>query len=99
MLEIKTEKSNDKFIVILGGRLDIATAPELEKILPEMDGIKQVVVDMAELTYLSSAGLRVLKKMINKIDNSKDMEILNASDEVFDVLDITGFADMVNIKR
>ena len=60
-MTITTEKNNDVLTIKLEGRLDTNTAPELEKTVAEKtEGIKDLVLDMEKLEYISSAGLRVL---------------------------------------
>ena len=85
--------------IIVVGRLDTQTAPELEK---EIDGVianlKELVFDMTGLEYVSSAGLRVILKA-QKIMNSKgSMKIIGVSDNIMEVFDITGFLDILTIE-
>ena len=55
----KTQKGTE-LTVALEGRLDTVTAPELEASLGELAGVTKLIIDMAKLVYVSSAGLRVL---------------------------------------
>jgi anti-sigma B factor antagonist len=85
--------------MIVSGRLDTQTAPELEK---EMDGIianlKELVFDMTGLEYISSAGLRVILKA-QKIMNTKgSMKLIGVNDSIMEVFDITGFLDILTIE-
>ena len=85
--------------IIVVGRLDTQTAPELEK---EIDGIianlKELVFDMTGLEYISSAGLRVILKA-QKIMNAKgSMKLTNVNDNIMEVFDITGFLDILTIE-
>ena len=85
--------------IIVAGRLDTQTAPELEK---EIDGIignlKELVLDMSGLEYVSSAGLRVILKA-QKIMNTKgSMKLTNVNDSIMEVFDITGFLDILTIE-
>ena len=60
-MEVKTNKENEKLTVEVSGRLDTLTAPEFEsKVEPELSGVKDLVIDLKDLEYISSAGLRVL---------------------------------------
>ena len=62
MLNIEKKKEGSKLELVLAGRLDTTTAPELEKELKaSLDGVDELVFDMASLEYISSAGLRVLR--------------------------------------
>ena len=85
--------------IVVVGRLDTQTAPELEK---EIDGVisnlKELVFDMAGLEYVSSAGLRVILKA-QKIMNTKgSMKLIGVNDSIMEVFDITGFLDILTIE-
>ena len=85
--------------IIVAGRLDTQTAPELEK---EIDGIianlKELVFDMTGLEYISSAGLRVILKA-QKIMNTKgSMKLIGVNDSIMEIFDITGFLDILTIE-
>ena len=85
--------------MIVSGRLDTQTAPELEK---EIDGIianlKELVFDMTGLEYISSAGLRVILKA-QKIMNTKgSMKLIGVNESIMEVFDITGFLDILTIE-
>ena len=85
--------------LVVAGRLDTQTAPELEK---EFDSIssnlKDLTFDMTGLEYVSSAGLRVILKA-QKIMNSKgSMKLIGVSDNIMEVFDITGFLDILTIE-
>ena len=85
--------------MIVSGRLDTQTAPELEK---EIDGLianlKELVFDMTGLEYVSSAGLRVILKA-QKIMNTKgSMKLIGVNDNIMEVFDITGFLDILTIE-
>ena len=69
-MTINKERNNDTLTLAIEGRLDTVTAPELEKVVNEETAdIKELVLDMNALEYISSAGLRVLlaaQKKMNK---------------------------------
>ena len=94
-------KRNEKEITIeLVGRLDTITAPALEKSIGEnIDGINSLVLDFEGLDYISSAGLRVLLGAQKKIRKTGTMKLINVCDEVMEVLEMTGFADILEIER
>lgn len=82
--------------IALEGRLDTASAPELENMLkaelkPEMN----VIFDMKQLDYVSSAGLRVL---LFARKNSESIKVINANDIVMQVFDVTGFTHIIPIE-
>ncbi|MGN1404815.1 MAG: STAS domain-containing protein [Erysipelotrichaceae bacterium] len=86
---------NGKLKVAISGRLDTTTAPELEKEL-DFNGISSVEFDLAELEYVSSAGLRVIL-MVQK--NMKGNFVLkNVKPEIMEIFEITGFVDILTIE-
>jgi len=89
----------EKTTLALSGRLDTTTAPKLqETLIPEFDGAKHVELDFTELAYVSSAGLRVLL-MGEKAAKaaSASMTLTGVSEEIMEVFEMTGFADMLTI--
>lgn len=85
--------------VILEGRLDTVTAPELDNELKGcLDGVTDLTFNMEKLDYISSSGLRVLLST-QKIMNSKgSMKITNANEMVMEIFEVTGFADILTIE-
>ena len=85
--------------VVLEGRLDTVTAPELDNELKGcLDGVKDLTFNMEKLDYISSSGLRVLLST-QKIMNSKgSMKITNANEMVMEIFEVTGFADILTIE-
>ena len=85
--------------LVVVGRLDTQTAPELEKEIDEtVANIKELVFDMTGLEYISSAGLRVILKA-QKIMNTKgSMKLKGVNDSIMEVFDITGFLDILTIE-
>ena len=85
--------------LVVVGRLDTQTAPELEKELDNVVvGVKELTFDMSGLEYISSAGLRVILKA-QKIMNTKgSMKLTNVNDTIMEVFDITGFLDILTIE-
>jgi anti-sigma B factor antagonist len=90
---------NETATIKISGRLDTVTAPELEQVVDAIsDDVKKLILDMQELEYTSSAGLRVIlkaKKMMNKRGN---MKLINVNNDIMEVFDITGFLDILTIE-
>ena len=87
------------FTVAIEGRLDTTTAPQLEKFLSENSkGIKDMVIDMAKLEYISSAGLRVILGAHKKMSKIGSLKLINVCDEVMEVFEMTGFTDILDIE-
>ena len=85
--------------LVVVGRLDTQTAPELEKAVDSVVGnINELTFDMTGLEYVSSAGLRVILKA-QKIMNAKgSMKLTGVNDSIMEVFDITGFLDILTIE-
>lgn len=97
-LNIKTKKAENTTI-ILEGRLDTATAPELEALLDqELPEITDLVFDMDHLEYISSAGLRVLLKAQKAMNAKGNMKLLHVHESIMDIFEITGFIDFLTIE-
>lgn len=98
-MEIMKEKISEKLIVKLVGKLDTTTAPELrESLKDDLSDVKELIIDMADLFYISSAGLRVIlltQKLMNK---QGTMKIINVQDIVMEIFEATGFVDILTIE-
>jgi len=98
-MTITKAQENGTLTLSLEGRLDTTTAPQLQEVLiPAFDEVNDVNLDFVKLVYISSAGLRVLL-MGQKAAKSKNktMTVLNVSEEIMEVFEMTGFADMLTI--
>ena len=93
----KTENGNE-LILALSGRLDTVTAPSLEAEISCIPNITTLILDLSELDYTSSAGLRVLLVAQKRMNNNGKMIIRNVSPSVMEVFDITGFSDILTIE-
>ena len=93
------KKFSDVNTIVLSGRLDTVTAPqleaELEKILSDSDAL---VLDMANLEYISSAGLRVILKAQKAMNTKGTMKLIHVGESIMEGFDITGFSDFLNIE-
>ena len=95
---IKTKNGGDLSIA-LKGRLDTTTAPQLENELrTALDGVTELVFDLKDLAYISSAGLRVLLSAQKTMNRQGNMMIRNVSPEIMDIFEVTGFVDILNIE-
>lgn len=89
------EKKNGTTTVTIADRLDTTTAPELDKLLPEApDGAKELVFDLTDLAYISSAGLRVLLKAQKAMSAQGSMKLLGVGEGIMEIFDVTGFTDI-----
>ena len=98
-MNIKKTLDQDTLTIALEGRLDTGSAPELEDVLQSsLDGANKLVLDLAKLDYLSSAGLRVLLSAHKRMAGQGGMILRHVGETVKDVFDITGFTDFLNIE-
>lgn len=99
MLNIKKDVEETRLVITLEGRLDTVTAPELEKELKEsLDGIEELVFDMTDLEYISSAGLRVLLSAQKIMNRQGSMLVTNPSESIMEIFEVTGFTDILTIE-
>ena len=99
MLNITKEQKEDALQVVLEGRLDTTTAPELEKTLKEsLDGVKELVLDFEDLEYISSAGLRVLLSAQKIMNKQGSMKLIHVREEVKEIFEVTGFLDFLTVE-
>lgn len=85
--------------ISIEGRLDTMTAPELENFLKkELGERKKLDLDLQNLEYISSAGLRVILSAQKVMNRQGSMELHNVREEVMDVFEITGFVDILTIR-
>ena len=91
-MQINKNQEGSKLILAPIGRVDTITSPELEAAVV-LDGVEELVFDLAQVDYISSAGLRVLLSAQKKMAG-KSMKIVNAKPAVKEVFDITGFSDI-----
>lgn len=84
--------------VVLSGRLDTITAPQLEaELKASLDGITELILDFQNLEYLSSAGLRVLLAAQKVMNRQGTMTVMHVSDTVQEIFEVTGFIDILTI--
>lgn len=100
MLDIEKKAKGTTLIVALKGRLDTTTSPELESFLKEnLDGTTELVFDLKDLEYISSAGLRVLLSAHKAMTKQGSMKLQHVSEIVMEVFEVTGFSDILNIEE
>ena len=98
-MTIEIKKNAEEAIIELAGRLDTTTAPTLDKTINEdIEGTKKLVIDFKSLEYISSAGLRVLLGAQKKMQKIGSMKVINVCEEVMEVFEMTGFADILVIE-
>lgn len=99
-MNVEMKKCEEKILTIaFSGHIDSSNAPEAEKTVQEICSEHpgcEVVVDAENLVYISSAGLRILLRLRKSYP---ELKIVNVSSEVYEVLDMTGFAEMIHVEK
>ena len=96
-MHIKLINRGEEGEVLLAGRLDSSTAPEVEEILLQLaDRFDKVILNMAQLEYISSAGLRIIKLLYMTLRKKEgELEMKSANKLVMEVFEMTGFASLL----
>ena len=100
-MNITINKNGDELYAAIFGQMNAQTSPMIEvQLVSTLDGAKAVTLDLAELEYISSAGLRVLLTVMQYMDehNSK-LTVKNVRPEIMSILELTGFSANLNIHR
>ncbi len=98
-MKINKTENQAELVLSLEGRLDTSTAPTLEAELKKsIEGKTALVFDLANLEYISSAGLRVLLSAQKVMSRQGNMIVKNVNEAVMDVFEITGFCDILTIE-
>ena len=99
MLNIIKNANANVLKVILEGRLDTTTAPQLEaELTSALSGVTDLKFDLEKLDYISSAGLRVLLSTQKTMNKQGTMVISNVPAQVKEIFDVTGFSDILTIE-
>ena len=98
-MTIEIKKTSKETIIEIEGRLDTTTAPTLDNKVNEIvEETKNLILDFKKLEYISSAGLRVLFGAQKKMQKIGSMKLINVCEEVMEVFEMTGFADILVIE-
>ncbi|MBQ6413980.1 MAG: STAS domain-containing protein, partial [Ruminococcus sp.] len=97
-LKIDTLKDVAEYTLMLEGRIDTNTSPELQsKVTEVVDDAKKLIFDFGKVDYISSAGLRVLLGSAQAMEDKGEMVVRNLTQSVRDIFLLTGFNQMFNI--
>ena len=99
-MEINVEKNGTELTLYLTGNLDARTAPQLQTVLDEkLGGVEHLVLDFAQVGYISSAGLRTVLAAQNWMDAKKGtMVVRNAAKVILNVFKVTGFDTFLTLE-
>ena len=94
----KKKFSTEELLVKLSGRIDVTTTPEIEQeVNSEIDNISYLTIDMSEVNYISSVGLRAFLSFQKKLASKGEMRITNVKPEVLEIFKMVGFDKVLNI--
>ena len=97
-MEITENREGGKLTIALDGRLDTITSQQLEKELrTSIDGVTDLVFDLEKLSYITSAGLRVLSVAQKVMNRQGHLAIIHSQPDVMEVFDVTGLTDVMEI--
>ena len=99
MLEITEEKQGTTLTIRPEGQMNLTTSPDVAaKVTSEkLTGIEKLVFDLEKLDYLSSAGLRVFLSAVKAMEGHGEVVIVNAGQEILDIFQLAGFANIATI--
>ena len=96
---IREIRDNNKLTLAIKGRIDTATAPQLETaVKTKADGVEQLEIDLKETDYISSAGLRVLLAAQKSMKKQGSMVVTNVNEVIHEIFEVTGFLDILTIQ-
>jgi anti-sigma B factor antagonist len=98
-MNITKTLENGLLTVLIDGKLDTGTTPQAtEEIEADLDSAEELIIDMKDLKYISSIGLRLMLSLHKKMAVKGGMKIINANETIMEIFDFTGFADILNIE-
>ena len=94
MLTIQELKLETSTVLALNGRLDVQTGPSLDAVIPESGS---VILDLSELSYVSSAGLRSILQALKKTKSaSGSLRLCSIQPAVLKLLELSGILSLVS---
>ncbi len=98
-MTINKKKDGASLTLAIEGRLDTITAPDLEAVLKEeLDGVCELTFDFTALSYISSAGLRVLLSAQKRMNAQGTMKVTGVGEIIMEIFEVTGFTDILTIE-
>ena len=98
-MTIEKKLNGTELTIVLTGRMDTVTAPQLEAELKDcLNGVNSLRFDFSALDYLSSAGLRVLLAAQKRMNQQGSMTLLGVNETIAEIFEVTGFSDILTIE-
>ena len=82
----------------LKGHIDTTNANQFEALLEDLEGVTELILDLQDLVYLYSAGLRVVLLMQRKMNKNGTMKVIHVQPSVMDIFEVTGFVEILTIE-
>ena len=100
MIEITSTLNDDVNVIKLVGRLDVKASREVEDAFAQAcEEAPNIVLDLSELDYIASAGLRSIKHLRSVVkDNGGTLVLRGVQDEIMEIFEMTGFAAMLTFE-
>ena len=99
-IDVKLVNRGSEGELMFSGRLDSTNAEDVTRLFEQVSGrFQDITLNLRDLTYIASAGLRSLKILYMKMRNKGgNLTVTNLAPYVAEVLEMTGFSEMLNIK-
>ncbi len=99
MLRVNRTMENGIVCLAPEGRLDTMTAPEFDREIKEVvPQARELTLDFEKLEYISSAGLRALLYAQKAMGKQGQMKVIHVNEYVMEILDVTGFSNILTIE-
>ena len=101
-MEINKAISNQNVIITLKGRLDTMTAQQLDDEAKsiDFDEVETVTLNLKDLEYISSSGLRVILALYKSLKSKGgNLKIVNVSNTIMELFSMTGMSDYLDIEQ
>ena len=99
MASVTKRIENDTLYLELAGRVDTSNAEQIEQSIQRIRGENpnaNCVLDAEKLEFISSAGLRIILRLLKEL---KQLKVINVNSDVYEILDMTGFTDMLTVEK
>ena len=99
-MELSKNKTGSTLVISMSGRLDTVSAPQLdEELKASIGGATELILDLSNLEYMSSAGLRILLSAQKTMNHQGKMIVKNVNDTIMEIFEVTGFTEILSIEN
>ncbi|HAQ51989.1 MAG TPA: anti-sigma factor antagonist [Lachnospiraceae bacterium] len=99
MLDIVKRSENGIGVIELSGELDTTSSVNFQKEIEGfLDNLTDLTIDMKNLEYITSAGLRVLLLIDQTMEDQGSFKVINVNEDVMDVFEVSGFSEVLDIQ-